>query len=108
MYAIRSYYAISQFRSPAPPAAVVDYAARTPGEMRIRPRLERPAAALEQFLRDFAGRVLISVDVITSYSIHYTKLYEKRLIATSLISAAILMSANAFSADDVAVSYNFV
>jgi transcription-repair coupling factor (superfamily II helicase) len=53
---------ISLFKSPAPAVPTIDYAARIPGEVRIRPRLERPAAALEQFLRDFAGRVLISVE----------------------------------------------
>jgi transcription-repair coupling factor (superfamily II helicase) len=53
---------ISLFKPPVTTVPAVDYAARTPGEVRIRPRLERPAAALEQFLRDFAGRVLISVE----------------------------------------------
>jgi len=53
---------ISLFRPPAPAVAAVDYAARAPGEVRIRPRLEHPATALEQFLRDFPGRVLISVE----------------------------------------------
>ncbi|MGD8618854.1 MAG: transcription-repair coupling factor [Gammaproteobacteria bacterium] len=53
---------ISLFKPPAPDVPTIDYAARAPGEVRIRPRLERPAAALEQFLRDFPGRVLISVE----------------------------------------------
>jgi len=53
---------ISLFKPPAPAVTSIDYAARIPGEVRIRPRLERPAGALEQFLNDFAGRVLISVE----------------------------------------------
>jgi transcription-repair coupling factor (superfamily II helicase) len=53
---------ISPFKLPAPVETAIDFAARIPGEVRIRPRLERPAAALETFLADFPGRVLISVE----------------------------------------------
>jgi len=53
---------ISLFNPPAPALPSVDYAVRLPGDVRVRPRLERPAAALEQFLHNFAGRVLISVE----------------------------------------------
>jgi len=53
---------ISLFNPPAPAVPSIDYAARVPGDVRIRPRLERPTGALEKFLGDFAGRVLISVE----------------------------------------------
>jgi len=53
---------ISAFTPPAADVPVCDFAARIPGDVRVRPRQERPAAALQRFLEDFQGRVLLTVE----------------------------------------------
>jgi len=60
--ASRAMVLLSVFRQPEQSATVVDHGTHIPGDVRIRPRLECPAAALEQYLRDYPGRVLIAVE----------------------------------------------
>jgi transcription-repair coupling factor (superfamily II helicase) len=40
----------------------IDYGVHQPGDLRIRPRVEQPAASLKTFLARFSGRVLITAE----------------------------------------------
>jgi len=43
-------------------AGHISYNSRRPGDLKIRPRTEAPAAALQSFLADFHGRVLLTAE----------------------------------------------
>ena len=75
MYAIRSYYAIEP--TTAGPTATATAAARRPLSRLVD--ADRPGAVAEGLAhRDIQIPGQAGVDrVITSYSIHYTKLYER-------------------------------
>ncbi len=40
----------------------IDYGVRVPGDLKLRPRGERPAAALQTFIAGFNGRILITAE----------------------------------------------
>ena len=73
---------IQRFRQPELAPGTVTYATRTPGELKIRARREQPASALQAFLADFPGRVLITAestgrreslrDLLRDFDIHPT------------------------------------
>ena len=61
----RARIAIEPFKAEEQPATtgeVYNFPTAAPRELRADPRAERPLAALEQFLQEFGGRVLIAAD----------------------------------------------
>jgi transcription-repair coupling factor (superfamily II helicase) len=53
---------ISLFKGTTSGPRVVDYHISVPGDVRIRPRGEQPAVALQGFIAGFAGRILITAE----------------------------------------------
>jgi transcription-repair coupling factor (superfamily II helicase) len=53
---------VNLFKGKTSPHPVIDYRIRVPGDVRIRPRGEQPAAALQAFIDSFSGRVLITAE----------------------------------------------
>ena len=50
------------FRGTTDCDTLIDYHIRVPGDVRIRPRSEQPAIALQGFIDNFSGRLLISAE----------------------------------------------
>jgi len=50
------------FKRTGTPHPVVDYSVSVPGDVRIRPRGNQPAAALQTFIDSFPGRILITAE----------------------------------------------
>ncbi|MCG6900625.1 MAG: transcription-repair coupling factor [Gammaproteobacteria bacterium] len=53
---------IDLFRGTKTQYRKIDYAVRVPGDLRLRPRGEQPAAALQAFIAGFNGRILITAE----------------------------------------------
>jgi transcription-repair coupling factor (superfamily II helicase) len=53
---------VSLFKGVHVPESSIDYGVHVPGDVKVRPRLEQPAAALQAFLEGFDGRVLITAE----------------------------------------------
>ncbi|MGB5337479.1 MAG: transcription-repair coupling factor [Gammaproteobacteria bacterium] len=57
-----AHVVIKPFRAAGKDSGVVDFAVRLPGDVKIRPRAEHPAAALQNLLDNFPGRILLTAE----------------------------------------------